>query len=165
MQAATSNALVVGEGDDKTYRREIQARSSADLPAGDLPVQVRYSSLNCKDALPAGVNKGVTRSYPHTPENDAAGVVAESHDVRFKPGDEVIVKGCLRLPQVAGYAYRYCPGKRPATRAVAPCSKGVGQAVQNAVGGKILATPTKSLNSSGVVKEIGLNARLISKKR
>jgi acrylyl-CoA reductase (NADPH) len=33
----------------------------------------------------------VTRNYPHTPGIDAAGVVTESKDARFKSGDEVIV--------------------------------------------------------------------------
>jgi len=91
MQATTFNALVVSEGDDKTYRREIEERSLADLPPGDVVIQVHYSSLNYKDALSASGNKGVTRSYPHTPGIDAAGVVAESTDTRFKPGDEIIV--------------------------------------------------------------------------
>ena len=36
-------------------------------------------------------NKGVTKNYPHTPGIDAAGVVAESSDGAFKPGDPVIV--------------------------------------------------------------------------
>ena len=41
--------------------------------------------------MSASGNKGVTRNYPHTPGIDAAGVVAESADSAFKPGDEVIV--------------------------------------------------------------------------
>ena len=52
-----------------------------------------YSSLNYKDALSATGNKGVTRSYPHTPGIDAAGIVKASRSNNFKPGDEVIVTG------------------------------------------------------------------------
>ncbi len=91
MPATTFNAMVVSETDEKTYQREIKEKSTDDLPAGDVLVQVQYSSLNYKDALSATGNKGVTRSYPHTPGIDAAGVVADSTDDRFKAGDNVIV--------------------------------------------------------------------------
>ncbi len=84
-------ALVVSETDDKQYLRTITTRTIDDLPAGEVIVQVRYSSLNYKDVLSATGNPGVTRSYPHTPGIDASGVVVESEDPAFKPGDEVIV--------------------------------------------------------------------------
>ena len=84
-------ALVVEETDDKKYTRQILDKSTDDLPPGDVLVEVHYSSLNYKDALSASGNKGVTRSYPHTPGIDAAGVVVESADSAFKPKDEVIV--------------------------------------------------------------------------
>lgn len=89
--AQTFKAMVVEEAGDKTYTRDIKERAISDLPDGDVLVRVHYSSLNYKDALSAVGNKGVTRSYPHTPGIDAAGVVAESKDAAFKPGDEVIV--------------------------------------------------------------------------
>ncbi len=63
------------------------------LPAGEVLVKVRYSSLNYKDALSASGNKGITRQYPHTPGIDAAGVVEESTSADWQPGDEVIVTG------------------------------------------------------------------------
>ena len=91
MNDTTFRALVVTESDDKTYRRQITARSVHDLPEGEVLVQVHYSSLNYKDALSASGNKGVTRKYPHTPGIDAAGVVAHSGSDQFRPGDEVIV--------------------------------------------------------------------------
>jgi alcohol dehydrogenase len=52
-------------------------RSTDALPAGDVLVDVRYSSLNYKDALSATGNPGVTRNFPHTPGIDAAGTVIE----------------------------------------------------------------------------------------
>ena len=61
------------------------------LPDHDVTVEVAYSSLNYKDALSARGNRGVTRSYPHTPGIDAAGRVVASRDPAFEPGDEVIV--------------------------------------------------------------------------
>jgi putative YhdH/YhfP family quinone oxidoreductase len=91
MSQTTFDALVVSEAEDKQYRRQILNKTVEDLPPGDVLVRVHYSSLNYKDALSASGNKGVTRKYPHTPGIDAAGVVAESSDSAFKPGDEVIV--------------------------------------------------------------------------
>lgn len=93
MTADTFNALVVSAGEDKTYLRRIEQRRVADLPEGDVLIRVNYSSLNYKDALSAIGNKGVTRSYPHTPGIDAAGTVAESRLETFKPGDSVLVTG------------------------------------------------------------------------
>jgi acrylyl-CoA reductase (NADPH) len=87
----TFPALVVLETEDKKYIREIKERTLQDLPEGEVLVRVKYSSLNYKDVLSAIGNKGVTKQYPHTPGIDAAGVVAESRNPDFKPGDEVIV--------------------------------------------------------------------------
>ena len=67
-------ALVVSETAEKTFVREIRERALSDLPAGELIIEVKYSSLNYKDALSATGNKGVTRKYPHTPGIDAAGI-------------------------------------------------------------------------------------------
>ena len=63
----------------------------ADLPAGEVLIRVKYSSLNYKDALSATCNKGVTRNYSHTPGIDAAGVVEESSHAAYEAGDAVIV--------------------------------------------------------------------------
>jgi alcohol dehydrogenase len=64
-----------------------------DLPPGDLLIDVRYSSLNFKDALSATGNPGVSRNFPHTPGIDAAGVVVESSSEGFAPGDAVVAIG------------------------------------------------------------------------
>ena len=89
----TFKAMVVSETAEKTFSREIRARSLSDLPAGELIIEVKYSSLNYKDALSATGNKGVTRKYPHTPGIDAAGVVADSTTKLFAVGDQVTVTG------------------------------------------------------------------------
>jgi acrylyl-CoA reductase (NADPH) len=93
MTAESFNALVVEAGEDKTYVRQIKTRTVDDLPDGDVLIRVNYSSLNYKDALSAIGNKGVTRSYPHTPGIDAAGMVADSRVDAFKIGDPVLVTG------------------------------------------------------------------------
>jgi len=86
-------AMVVTETAEKTFVREIKQREIGDLPAGELIIEVKYSSLNYKDALSASGNKGVTRKYPHTPGIDAAGIVADSTTRAFTVGDQVIVTG------------------------------------------------------------------------
>ncbi|MEW6288827.1 MAG: YhdH/YhfP family quinone oxidoreductase [Thermodesulfobacteriota bacterium] len=86
-------AMVVREEPDNVFIREIRERTIAELPAYDVLIAVRFSSLNYKDALSASGNKGVTRRYPHTPGVDAAGVVVASGSEKFKAGDEVIVTG------------------------------------------------------------------------
>ena len=86
------NAFWVDKGTDG-LARSIISRDVDALPAGDLLVEVRYSSLNYKDALSATGAPGVTRNYPHTPGIDAAGVVLESSVDAFGPGDEIIAIG------------------------------------------------------------------------
>ena len=91
--SAAFQALWVTESADDSFERSIIQRHTDDLPAGDVLINVSYSSLNYKDALSATGNKGVTRQYPHTPGIDAAGTVAASNTVDFKEGDEVLVTG------------------------------------------------------------------------
>ena len=89
----TFRAMVVSETAEKTFPREVRERALSDLPAGELIIEVKYSSLNYKDALSATGNKGVTRKYPHTPGIDAAGTVADSTTKLFSVGDQVTVTG------------------------------------------------------------------------
>jgi putative YhdH/YhfP family quinone oxidoreductase len=89
----TFKAMVVSETPEKIFLREIRERALSDLPAGELIIEVKYSSLNYKDALSATGNKGVTRKYPHTPGIDAAGVVVDSTTKLFVVGDQVTVTG------------------------------------------------------------------------
>lgn len=86
----TFRAFRVEERDGAVVRGLRELPASA-LPDHDVTVRVRFSSLNYKDALSASGHRGVTRSYPHTPGIDAAGVVVASRDARFREGDEVIV--------------------------------------------------------------------------
>lgn len=86
-------AFQVSETGDKHFTAAIVDRTLDELPAGDVLIRVKYSSLNYKDALSASGNKGVTRQFPHTPGIDAAGTVAASTIESVKPGDAVIVIG------------------------------------------------------------------------
>src|SRR5512132_501891 len=89
----TFKAMVVSETADQKFIREIRQKELSDLPAGELLIEVKYSSLNYKDALSATGNKAVTRKYPHTPGIDAAGVVVDSTTKTVGPGEEVVVTG------------------------------------------------------------------------
>ena len=86
-------AMLVSETETKEFHREIVTREIKDLPEGDILINVKYSSLNYKDALSATGNPGVTRNYPHTPGIDAAGFVVESNDDNLRAGDKVLVTG------------------------------------------------------------------------
>ncbi|MEM6264412.1 MAG: YhdH/YhfP family quinone oxidoreductase [Bacteroidota bacterium] len=105
MPATIFRAFRVTEHEDKTFTRAIETLSTDDLPEGEVLVKVHYSALNYKDALSASGNKGVSRNFPHTPGIDAAGVVEESLDSRFSPGDEVIVTSYdLGMNHAGGFA-------------------------------------------------------------
>jgi acrylyl-CoA reductase (NADPH) len=88
----TWKALVVDQiGED--FKTETRLISIDDLPAGELLIQVVYSSVNYKDALACIPNGHVVKKYPFIPGIDLAGVVVESQDARFEEGDEILVTG------------------------------------------------------------------------
>ena len=93
MSSDDFKAMVVSRDEDGKFTREITTRKLDSLPAGEVLLNVKYSSLNYKDALSAIGNRGVTRNYPHTPGVDAAGIVEHSESGKFESGDKVIVHG------------------------------------------------------------------------
>ncbi|MCB9137241.1 MAG: YhdH/YhfP family quinone oxidoreductase [Caldilineaceae bacterium] len=104
MTATDFLALVVREDEDGAFVRTVETRTIDELPEGDVLIRVAYSSLNYKDALSATGNRGVTRTYPHTPGIDAAGTVAESSAEDLAPGDEVVIIGYdLGMNTAGGY--------------------------------------------------------------
>lgn len=93
------------EDSGSVFTGRVVLKRIADLPAGDVLIRLAFSSLNYKDALSAAGNRGVTRAYPHVPGIDAAGIVVESADVRFSPGEPVIVTGHdLGMNTAGGFA-------------------------------------------------------------
>lgn len=90
---STYRAFRVSRDDDGTLQRSVVDLDDGDLPDGEVLIDVRWSSLNYKDGLSVTGNPGVTRSFPHQPGIDAAGVVLESRNGAFRPGDEVLVYG------------------------------------------------------------------------
>jgi len=93
MVEKTYKALVVRGNPEQGFQRAVEELPFDDLPEGEVLIRVHFSSLNYKDALSAIGNRGVTRSFPHTPGVDAAGVVDASSSDRFACGDEVICMG------------------------------------------------------------------------
>jgi acrylyl-CoA reductase (NADPH) len=91
MSTTTFQAFRVKEETDGSYSTAVEQCQLTDLPDHEVLIRVHYAALNYKDALSASGNKGVTRKFPHTPGIDASGVVEESKNPSFKPGDEVIV--------------------------------------------------------------------------
>lgn len=78
---------------DTAFSAQITQLDESDLPQGDVTIRVHWSSVNYKDGLASIANGRVVRNYPMTPGIDLAGVVNESTDSRFQPGDEVFVTG------------------------------------------------------------------------
>ncbi len=80
---------------DKTdgFNARVCELDDAALPAGDVTVQVEYSTLNYKDGL-AITNRGpVVRNWPMVPGVDGAGTVLESQHPDWKPGDRFVHNG------------------------------------------------------------------------
>jgi len=98
-------AYVSEEVENGKYVRSIKEKNIEELPKNDLLINVKYSTLNYKDALSARGHRGVSRYYPHTPGIDAAGIVVESKSPKFKSGDEVVVTGYdLGMNTAGGFA-------------------------------------------------------------
>ena len=86
-------ALVVDkDGEGKTHAA-VRRLEVDDLPAGEVTVAVQYSTVNYKDGLCIGPGAGLVRKYPHVPGVDFAGIVEDSSDPRYAPGDAVVLTG------------------------------------------------------------------------
>jgi acrylyl-CoA reductase (NADPH) len=88
----TFRALVLNQNAGQV-EAAFQILSRRDLPAGDVLVEVVYSSLNYKDGLAVTGKGKVVRSYPMIPGVDLAGRVVESSAPEVKVGDDIIVIG------------------------------------------------------------------------
>jgi acrylyl-CoA reductase (NADPH) len=78
---------------DAGFSAAVTDTDEAQLPAGDVLVQVEYSTLNYKDGL-AITNKGpVVRSWPMVAGIDGAGTVLESTHAGWKAGDRFVHNG------------------------------------------------------------------------
>lgn len=89
------NALIMSKDEESGLASAAVEQISLDrLPEAEVTVAVEYSTVNYKDGLclsPKG--GGLVRKYPHIPGIDFAGTVEASDDVRYKPGDKVVLTG------------------------------------------------------------------------
>jgi acrylyl-CoA reductase (NADPH) len=88
----TFNAFVA-RGDRTGHTASLERLAEGALPAGDLLVEVVYSSLNYKDALAVTGRRPVIRTFPMVCGIDLAGRVLESASPDFSPGDEILAVG------------------------------------------------------------------------
>lgn len=86
-------SYVVRKDDQNRVSANLETLSLADLPPGDVVVQVDYSSINYKDALAATGHPGVAPNLPHVPGIDAVGQVIESSSDAFPVGAQVLING------------------------------------------------------------------------
>ena len=65
----------------------------AQLPDGDVRIDVEYSTLNYKDGLAITGKSPVVRKFPMVPGIDLAGVVRDSAHPEWRMGDRVVLNG------------------------------------------------------------------------
>lgn len=82
---------ILVEKDEAGYRASLQDLSEDQFPEGDVSIAVEYSTINYKDALAITGERPVVRTFPMVPGIDLAGRVLVSNDVRYRPGDAVLV--------------------------------------------------------------------------
>jgi acrylyl-CoA reductase (NADPH) len=88
---AMFQALQLSKGD--SFDARLTDLDEAALPAGDVTVQIDYSTLNYKDALAITNRSPVVRVWPMVAGIDGAGTVIASSHAAWKPGDRVIHNG------------------------------------------------------------------------
>ncbi len=144
----------VVEEQDGHYQGAVKELETDNLPAGDVLIKVSYSSVNFKDALSNSGNKGVTRSFPHTPGIDAVGQVVADASGTFAEGDSVLVVGYdLGMNTAGGFGeYIRVPKKWVMTL---PAGLSPQQAMQWGTAGFTAALCIEKLLHQGVKPEDG----------
>ncbi|MCE7796906.1 oxidoreductase [Sphingobium sufflavum] len=86
------SAIVIDKG-DAGQTVAIQQVDEAQLPEGDVTIDVEYSTLNYKDGLAITGSSPVVRKFPMVPGIDLVGTVRESSNGEYKAGDKVVLNG------------------------------------------------------------------------
>ncbi len=97
--------LTTQEG--KTSKTELVDFSVDQLDAGEVLINVDYSTVNYKDALSATGAGRIIRRFPCIGGIDLAGTVVSSTDAAFKPRDKVIATSYdVGVAHHGGYAQK-----------------------------------------------------------
>jgi len=86
------SALLIDKG-EAGQTTALANLDEADLPDGDVSIDVEYSTLNYKDGLAITGASPVVRRFPMVPGIDLAGVVTGSTHPEWKEGDRVVLNG------------------------------------------------------------------------
>jgi acrylyl-CoA reductase (NADPH) len=78
---------------DETQTVTLSQIDEANLPEGDVTIDVSYSTLNYKDGLAITGKSPIARKFPMVPGIDLVGTVRESSNAAWKAGDQVILNG------------------------------------------------------------------------
>ncbi|MFL5778638.1 MAG: acryloyl-CoA reductase, partial [Chloroflexota bacterium] len=94
----------VVERRDEAVECGVREVSPSELPAGEVEIRVRWSSVNYKDGLATRSEGRVARISPLIPGIDLAGEVVASADPGIAPGTEVVAHGYeLGVSRHGGY--------------------------------------------------------------
>jgi acrylyl-CoA reductase (NADPH) len=86
------NAIVIDKADDVQSVTLTQV-DEAQLPEGDVTIDVAYSTLNYKDGLAITGKSPIARKFPMVPGIDLVGTVRQSSHADWKAGDQVVLNG------------------------------------------------------------------------
>jgi acrylyl-CoA reductase (NADPH) len=86
------NAILINKN-EAGQTVEVTKLDEAQLPEGDVTVDVEYSTLNYKEGLAITGKSPVVRKFPMVPGIDLSGVVSQSSHADWKVGDHVVLNG------------------------------------------------------------------------
>lgn len=151
---ADSFVAFLAERDDDQVRRSVATLTPADLPAGDVVVEVAWSSVNYKDALATTPSGQVARISPLVPGVDLAGTVVASTAPEVGVGAQVVVHGYdLGVAHHGGFA---AYARVPAAWVVPlPATLSARQAMTIGTAGFTAALSVQHLEGHGLVPDAG----------
>ena len=85
-------AIYIEKADDHIHT-SLKELDDSQLPAGEVQVEVHYSTLNYKDGLAITNGGPVVRSFPMVPGIDFSGIVTQSSNPLLATGDRVLLNG------------------------------------------------------------------------
>ncbi len=86
-------SAIVIDKTDAGQTVSVQSIDEAQLPEGDVSIDVAYSTINFKDGLAITGSSPVVRKFPMVPGIDLVGKVTESSHADWKVGDTVVLNG------------------------------------------------------------------------